>query len=1443
MSFDTVVSGKHGGLTEKLRLIAYKYGIPGVPPPESVSNELRAQSRKIYINTPLPSDMYDEKGHLKSHYARNKIRTTKYTPTTFLPKNLFFQFTNIANSYFLLIVILGAFQIFGVPNPVLSAVPLIVIVVITGVKDAFEDYRRSVSDRQLNDSRIHLLTGMENHNVNKDSVTPWRRFKKLCTRATRLTGRLMANIFRRNKSAASDSVENKRKDKESIRSLESITTIPTNRNSLSKIPTKERITLSSMRKSFDNRSRRTAEVVQGTCSNPTVEPTFKPKFRTDFWKSVEVGNFVRVRNNEEVPADIVIIATSDAEGTCFVETKNLDGETNLKNRTALHCGEGIRHAHDLERAQMMIEVEPPNVHLYSFKGACYFSTYDLQTGEKLEDRSEPITNENVLLRGCALRNTKWVIGVVVYTGPETKVMLNSGITPTKKSRISKELNLSVIVNFVVLFVLCFVSAVVNGVFYNESDTSRIYFDFEPYVDSAAGNGVVTFFVALIIYQTLVPISLYISIEIIKTVQAYFIYADVKMYYPKLDYPCVPKSWNISDDLGQIEYIFSDKTGTLTQNVMQFKKCTVAGKSYGLAYTEAQQGMDKRKGVNIVDEVDKWRTKISRDKQEMLDLLKDWTSNELDENDLTFISSDFVKDLKTQKASKDFSYNERLMTALALCHTVVTEDDADKPGRPIFNAESPDEAALVSAARDIGIVFQERTRKGVLVSKFGNAPSEFRLLEIIPFNSTRKRMTTIMEIPPAYSPSRETEIMLYTKGADNVIYPRLRKDQDENIVNQTALHLEQFAEEGLRTLCVAEKKLESEYFKEWQQRYNAACSSVSDNREALIDQLSEEIECNLTLLGGTAIEDRLQDGVPDSIAILAQAGIKLWVLTGDKVETAINIGFSCNLLTNEMKLLVLQPQEKDNQDSDTLCKYFDGLISRYLSEEFNMNGSEEELKEAKKVHTPAVDNYAIIVDGAALAVIFNESTGSLIRKFLLLCKQSKSVLCCRVSPAQKAQIVKMVKNLLGVMTLAIGDGANDVAMIQAANVGVGIAGEEGRQAAMSSDYAFGQFRFLTRLLLVHGRWSYKRLAEMIPCFFYKNVTFTFTLFWYGIYNNFDGSYLFEYTYLMFYNLAFTSLPVIFLAILDQDVSETVSLLVPQLYRTGILRLEWSQYKFFYYMLDGLYQSVISFFFPYLVYHTGSFASANARQIDHRFWIGLFCAHISVVSCNIYVFLQQYRWDYLSTIIVLLSILVIFFWTGVWSAGTISGEFYKAAPQVFGSTSFWACFFVGVLVCVLPRFCYDNVKRVMKPRDIDIIRERVKLGDYRLFPERYDPTDFNDVEVHRKMLSDNHSSLASDSLDQANSAELADLEKNDIEANLKNEIPKESKGIQRALRSIGHSIRHPTLTPPSRLDILRKKSLENGSITSLERIRTSHELPGLTRAETLMSTYSYLSENRR
>lgn len=454
--------------------------------------------------------------------------------------------------------------------------------------------------------------------------------------------------------------------------------------------------------------------------------------------------------------------------------------------------------------------------------------------------------------------------------------------------------------------------------------------------------------------------------------------------------------------------------------------------------------------------------------------------------------------------------------------------------------------------------------------------EFEILNILEFNSSRKRMSCIVKIP-GLNTGDEPRALLICKGADSIIYSRLSRQSGSNseaILEKTALHLEQYATEGLRTLCIAQRELSWSEYEKWNEKYDIAAASLA-NREDELEVVADSIERELILLGGTAIEDRLQDGVPDCIELLAEAGIKLWVLTGDKVETAINIGFSCNLLNNEMELLVIKTTGDDVKEfGSEPSEIVDALLSKYLKEYFNLTGSEEEIFEAKKDHEFPKGNYAIVIDGDALKLaLYGEDIR---RKFLLLCKNCRAVLCCRVSPSQKAAVVKLVKDSLDVMTLAIGDGSNDVAMIQSADVGIGIAGEEGRQAVMCSDYAIGQFRYLARLVLVHGRWSYKRLAEMIPEFFYKNMIFALALFWYGIYNDFDGSYLYEYTYMMFYNLAFTSLPVIFLGILDQDVNDTISLVVPQLYRVGILRKEWNQRKFLWYMLDGLYQSIICFF---------------------------------------------------------------------------------------------------------------------------------------------------------------------------------------------------------------------------------------------------------------------------
>ncbi|CUM68329.1 uncharacterized protein PRCAT00006051001 [Priceomyces carsonii] len=1280
----------------------------------------KSEKRTVVFNRVLKNELLDpETGKPLTNYPRNKIRTTKYTPLSFLPKNITNQFLhNVANIYFLAVIILGAFGIFGVPSPVLSAVPLICIVIITAIKDAIEDSRRTVSDLEVNNQITHILTQVsdsdtgyvyENANINDEKISLWRQFKKANSRLLFKTIDKINTNFTKQGRARKErerfNEENNNPEHNNKKSFDS--DLNDYRNSLED-PFRDRV-----RKSF--------QLHRGS---KQFDRHRTMKFAKKYWKDVKVGDVLRIYNNDEIPADVAILSTSDEDGCCYVETKNLDGETNLKVRQALKYGSvehEIKKADDLMARSFEIESEGPHPNLYSYEG-------NLRYGDDGEQQ-EAITINNLLLRGCSLRNTKWVIGVVVFTGSDTKIMINAGVTPTKQSRISRELNYYVYLNFILLFLLCFVSGLVNGIYYRSNHVSRDFYEFGTIAGTPALNGLVSFFVAVILYQSLVPISLYITIEIIKTAQAFFIYSDIRMYYEPLDYPCTPKSWNISDDLGQIEYVFSDKTGTLTQNIMEFKKCTINGVSYGRAYTEALAGLRKRQGVDVDTEAATEKELIGKDKEEMMSILDDISQSTKSYHDeLTFVSSEFAKALKGSQGEEQKHANEHFMLVLALCHSVLTEADPKNDDKMLLKAQSPDEAALVGTARAVGFAFTGNTKKGVLVD-FQGESKNYQVLNTLEFNSTRKRMSAIIKVPPE-NPGGEPKAILMCKGADSVIYNRLSKSNDRTLLNQTAKHLEEFATEGLRTLCIAQRELTWTQYTEWNKRHQAAASSL-DNREEKMEEVADSVERELILLGGTAIEDRLQDGVPDSISILGQAGIKLWVLTGDKVETAINIGFSCNLLANEMELLILKCHlsKEESMKVEIMEELLESelvnrLVTYYLSKHFGNNGTVEELDEAMDDHTPPSDGYGVVIDGDALKIVLSDPDTR--RKFLLLCKHCKAVLCCRVSPAQKAAVVKLVKDSLDVMTLAIGDGSNDVAMIQAADVGVGIAGEEGRQAAMSSDYAVGQFRYLVRLLLVHGRWSYKRFSEMIPSFFYKNVIFSLALFWYGIYNDFDGSYLFEYTYLMFYNLAFTSLPIIFLAVFDQDTSAKVSLLVPQLYRTGITRSEWTQTKFWWYTIDATYQSVISFFFPYLMYYK-SFQGMNGLPIDHRFWIGIVVTCISCIACNLYILLHQYRWDWLSSLIVALSILIIYTWTGLWTTSTYSQEFYKAAPQMFGSTGFWACSFIGVIVCLLPRVTYDFLQKVIFPKDIDLIRECVNRGDFDAYPENYDPTDPNRPKI--------------------------------------------------------------------------------------------------------------------
>ncbi|KIV77020.1 hypothetical protein PV11_08860 [Exophiala sideris] len=1336
--------------------------ISGDSPMGQVQQEGPSQNRTIYVNQPLPPEALTEEGHIKAHYARNKIRTAKYTALSFIPKNLWFQFHNIANIYFLFIIILSIFPIFGASNPGLGSVPLIFILTVTAIKDAVEDSRRTILDTELNNSPVYRLVDWQNVNSSDDEVSAWRKFKKACTRAVVKTYRVMKKLTskkqkRSEKDADADeagldrrastatrptirtSAYSERTSFHSTRSADDIAMTPVPspgyRSSLSpngqlapgseppnsgfSFETAEEHhalsdnSPSKLRTQDPAKQKSTVPLAKdyGSLINPSKEVADKARFKKDYWKNVQVGDFVRIYSDEQLPADVVVLSTSDPDGACYVETKNLDGETNLKVRHALQAGRKVKHARDCEYAEFIIESEGPQPNLYGYNAVAKWQQHDPKDPNGPgREMAEPISINNLLLRGCSLKNTEWVLGVVVFTGQETKIMLNSGMTPTKRARMARDLNWNVIYNFIILFFMCLISGIVQGVTWANGDNTLDYFEFGSIGGSPPLDGFITFWSAVILFQNLVPISLYITLEIIRSLQAFFIWSDVYMYYEKLDYPCTPKSWNISDDLGQIEYIFSDKTGTLTQNVMEFKKCTINGTSYGEAYTEAEAGMRRRQGVDVEAESARINREIAEARVETLkQLRKTYDNPYLHDDELTFVAPNLVADINGNSGQNQARACEAFFVALALCHTVITETTPGDPPKIVFKAQSPDEAALVATARDMGFTVLGRTNDDLHVNVLGEDRT-YRILNTLEFNSTRKRMSAIVRMPNG-------RIKLFCKGADSMIYSRLKRGEQQELRKATAENLEIFAREGLRTLCVAERDLDEEFYQEWNKDHDFAAQALTD-REDRLEEVSDRIERDLKLLGGTAIEDRLQDGVPDTIALLGQAGIKLWVLTGDKVETAINIGFSCNLLSNEMDLILFDMPEGSLEDAGK-------LLDQHL-QTFGMSGSDEELAAARLVHEPPPPTHALIIDGESLKLVLSDE---LRQKFLLLCKQCKSVLCCRVSPAQKAAVVQLVKNGLDIMALSIGDGANDVAMIQEADVGVGIAGEEGRQAAMSSDYAIGQFRFLQRLVLVHGRWSYRRLAESIANFFYKNLVWTFALFWYQLYNNFDISYLFDYTYILLVNLVFTSVPVGLMGILDQDVSDKVSLAVPQLYRRGMERKEWSQLKFWLYMADGLYQSVMCFFMTYLLFQPATFNNSSGRNIDDRERMGVYVACSAIFVINAYILMNTYKWDWIISLVTAISVLLIFAWTGIYSSFTASFQFYKAGSEVYGALTFWALMLATIIVCLLPRFAIKFLQKNFRPYDIDIVREQVRQGKFKYLDEyeAYVPPKVVDVSV--------------------------------------------------------------------------------------------------------------------
>lgn len=744
------------------------------------------------------------------------------------------------------------------------------------------------------------------------------------------------------------------------------------------------------------------------------------QFQETKWINVAVGDIVRVESEEPFPADIVLLASSEPEGLCYIETANLDGETNLKIKQAIPETCVLVSLNDLSRLGGKVRSEQPNSSLYTYEATL---TVAAGGGEK----ELPLQPDQLLLRGATLRNTPWIHGVVVFTGHETKLMRNATATPIKRTAVERQLNMLVLMLIGILVVLSIISSIGDLIIRANKGKELGYLGYA--VSTSALHKIQQFwsdiFTYWVLYSALVPISLFVTIEIVKYWHAILINDDLDMYYDKMDTPAVCRTSSLVEELGMVEYIFSDKTGTLTCNQMEFKECSIAGIQYAVEVSD-----DRRATFQDGTEIG-------------------------------------VHDFARLKENLESGHESALtihhfLSLLSTCHTVIPEKNDEKGGVIKYQAASPDEGALVEGAVLMGYQFTARKPRSVQITVKG-VEYEYELLAVCEFNSTRKRMSAIFRCP-------DGQIRCYCKGADTVILERLNPNNNPH-TDVTLLHLEEYASEGLRTLCLAMREIPEQEFQEWWKIFDRAQTTVSGNRADELDKAAELLERDFYLLGATAIEDRLQDGVPETIHTLQEAGIKVWVLTGDRQETAINIGMSCKLVSEDMTLLIVN-EETAAMTRDNIQKKLDAI----------RNQGDGNI---------AMDTLALVIDGKSLTYALEKD---LEKNFLDLAVMCKAVICCRVSPLQKALVVKLVKRHLKAILLAIGDGANDVSMIQAAHIGVGISGMEGLQAARSADVAIGQFRYLRKLLLVHGAWSYQRVCKVILYSFYKNITLYMTQFW-------------------------------------------------------------------------------------------------------------------------------------------------------------------------------------------------------------------------------------------------------------------------------------------------------------------------------------------------------------
>jgi phospholipid-transporting ATPase len=969
------------------------------------------------------------------------------------------------------------------------------------------------------------------------------------------------------------------------------------------------------------------------------------KMTGGIWEQVKCwtlmpGDVIKVEKDDEFSADTLVLKSTNDNGYCYIDTKNLDGESNLKEKASL---DEFRNKNEfqLHTVNGKIECEMPNENLSSWKGKIFYEDMD------------PVYCKmaNLILKGCVLKNTEYICGIVVYSGKNTKIMKNSKSARIKMSKVLAIMNKLLYSLFTFELALCLTFAFLNYMWVEKNQSTLTYIFPKGSIseESTFLKFVKYFFTFFVAYSHMIPISLYVALELVKILQGLLITFDNDIFDYTIEKAANCRATDLIEELGQVEFIFSDKTGTLTQNVMVLKKVYLQGKVYG----------------GVPDDSPDAHFTINGD----VHLVKKLKSTE-------------KEDMEEQPKIEEFLY------LLSLCHAVFPE--VSKDNTIVYQGASPDDIALVKGAQQIGVEFVKKDFDDMIIQNHINGESRRYEMKIeMPFDSDRKRMSVVVK-------DKETnEYILYSKGADTTMLPRITLDSNE--LEEINRVIKVLSKEGLRVLVMGSKILKESVYLEWEKRYKEARNNAKDDS---LNIFYEELENNLNFLGCSAIEDKLQEGVGETIYTLLTCNIRVWVLTGDKQDTAEEIAKSCKLINENMFILYLVDDGTDTREKiHKLKEDFDINLEESEDEKLNL----EEV--SRKIRKKRGKDMSIVIDGFTLEIILSDE--ELSAYFFHVAIAAKSVVCCRVTPKQKSKVVSLAKNFGKWVTLSIGDGANDVPMIMEAHIGIGIQGKEGTQAVRSADFSIGQFRFLEKLLLTYGRTGYIKVSRFICYYFYKNIILIFTDILFNFQNGFSGQIYFADYFSTMYNAFFTSWPCLFTFSLERDVDINIVKRFPILYVAGQRNYFFNMKKFWSYIFYAIFHGFICFFLS----NEGLVNSNDETGVTFNHW------YKSTVSFSLVIHIVTYKlliisdfWNGLSLFSTIFSIGFYYVVVLILCYNPISYTFQPEVAgliyNVFGYSKFWVIVIIGPFLALVPDMTFKQIFYASWPNPTDYIKQHLR-----------------------------------------------------------------------------------------------------------------------------------------